>query len=146
MLKTPRCGPVEKVRDILTYNFLLHDTKQLVTHSNVHPAKDPLFPNLHECPNPSHGDTTIPAVKPMTQSIVDYYDQPIHIPVFSPEELLGMTLLHDTPEGQTVCTKVICQILDYEAADHQKINFLLSMDVGELEEIVSYNELSDLIT
>ena len=39
------CGPSHKQRDFLTYFVLLEDTKQLVTHSNVRYAKDPLFPN-----------------------------------------------------------------------------------------------------
>ena len=39
------CGPSHKQGDFLTYFVLLEDTKQLVTHSNVRYAKDPLFPN-----------------------------------------------------------------------------------------------------
>ena len=41
----PWCGPSHKQGDFLTYHVLLHNTKQLVMRSNVHPAKDPLFPN-----------------------------------------------------------------------------------------------------
>ena len=39
------CGPSNKQGDILTYFVLLDDTKQLVIQSNVHSAKNPLFPN-----------------------------------------------------------------------------------------------------
>ena len=39
------CGPSNKQGDILTYFVLLDDTKQLATRSNVHSAKNPLFPN-----------------------------------------------------------------------------------------------------
>ena len=38
------CGPSHKQGDFLTYHVLLDNTKQLVTRSNVRPAKDPLFP------------------------------------------------------------------------------------------------------
>ena len=39
------CKPSHKQGDFLTYFVLLEDTKQLVSRSNVHSAKDPLFPN-----------------------------------------------------------------------------------------------------
>ena len=39
------CSPSLKQGDFLTYFILLEDTNQLVTQSNIHPAKDPLFPN-----------------------------------------------------------------------------------------------------
>ena len=39
------CSPSHKQGDFLIYFVLLEDTKQLVTHSNVRYAKDPLFPN-----------------------------------------------------------------------------------------------------
>ena len=42
------CGPSHKQGDFLTYHVLLSDTQQLVTHSNVHHAKDALFPNRRE--------------------------------------------------------------------------------------------------
>ena len=40
-----QCSPSHIQGDFLTYYILLEDTKQLVTHSNVRYAKDPLFPN-----------------------------------------------------------------------------------------------------
>ena len=36
--------------------------------------------------------------------------------------------------------------MDREAENHNQIKFLLSFGDGQLEEIVSYNELSDLVT
>ena len=48
--------------------------------------------------------------------------------------------------GRKFCTKVICQVLDQDAQDHQLIKFLLALGDGELEELISYNELSDLIS
>ena len=46
------CGPSHEQGDFLTYFFLLEDTKQLVTRSNVRPAKDLLFPNRNQQPTP----------------------------------------------------------------------------------------------
>ena len=42
--------------------------------------------------------------------------------------------------------KVICQIMDHDAENHQQIKFLLSLEDGELKELISYNKLCDLIT
>ena len=42
--------------------------------------------------------------------------------------------------------KVICQIMDHDAENHQQIKFLLSLGDGELKELISYNKLCDLIT
>ena len=35
--------------------------------------------------------------------------------------------------------------MDHNAENHQQIKFLLALGDGELEEIISYNELSDLV-
>ena len=48
--------------------------------------------------------------------------------------------------GRKFCAKVICKVLDQDAQDHQLIKFLLALGDGELEELISYNELSDLIS
>ena len=36
--------------------------------------------------------------------------------------------------------------MDCDAENHQQIKFLLSLGNGQLEELMSYNELSDLVT
>ena len=77
----------------MTYFVLLEDTQQLVTRSNVHATKDPLFPNYSKCPVPPDGDTSIPVTKPVITTIQDYYEDPKDIPSFLPDELLGMTVL-----------------------------------------------------
>ena len=139
------CRPKECIDDFLTYWVLRQDTGQLVAHSNICPVKDPVFPNRNECQSLNPGDTLPPTSKPVVQSISDYFEDSIHLPVFSPEELVGMTFLHDTRNGQTIHAKVVQQILNRDAADHQAIKFLLSMNDGELETIIAYNELSDII-
>ena len=87
------CGPSHKQGDFLTYFVLLEDTKHLVSRSNVCSAKDPLFPNRIQRPAPPDGDTNIPVGKPIITSIQDYNDDPISLPIFAPDELIGMTLL-----------------------------------------------------
>ena len=41
---------------------------------------------------------------------------------------------------------MVRKIMDRDAENHQQIKFLLSLGDGKLEEIISYNELSDLVT
>ena len=139
------CGPSHKQGDFLTYFVLLDDTKQLVTCSIVRTAKDLLFPNHTQRPNPSDGDTRVPASKPVVSSIQDYYEEPVHLPTFSPDELLGMTILKDNG-GELVHAKVVRKIMDHDAENHDQIKFLLGLGDGQLEELISYNELSDLVT
>ena len=139
------CGPSHKQGDFLTYFILLDDTKQLVTRSNVRTAKDSLFPSHTQCPNPSDGDTSVPVTKPVVSSIQDYYDEPVHQPTFSPDELLGMMILKDDG-GELVRAKVVGRIMDRDAENHDQIMFLLALGDRQLEELISYNELSNLVT
>ena len=124
---------------------LLDDTKQLVTWSNICPAKDPLFLNCMLHPALSDGNTTVPVEKPVVMTIQDYYNELVHPPTFSPDELLGMTILHNV-DDKLVCAKVVQKIMDRDAENHSQIKFLLALSDGQLEEIISYNELSDLVT
>ena len=56
-----------------------------------------------------------------------------------------MTILRPL-DDELIWAKVVRKIMDRDAEDHQKIKFLLAMGDGKLEEIISYNELSDLVT
>ena len=49
-------------------------------------------------------------------------------------------------DGHDYRAKDIRKVLDRDARDHQEIKFLLSLGDGELEELIAYNELSDLIS
>ena len=138
-------GPSHKQGDFLTYFVLLEDTQQLVTRSNVRYAKDPLFPNRSQRPAPSDGDTNAPVSKPIVTTIQDYYSEPVQLLVFSPDELLGMTILRPV-DDELVRAKVVRKIMDRDAENHQQIKFLLALGDGKLEEIISYNELNDLVT
>ena len=139
------CGPSHKQGDFLTYFVLLEDTKQLVTRSNVRYAKDPLFPNQSQRPAPPDGDTNILVEKPIITTIQDHYNEPVHLPMFSPDKLLGMTILRPV-DDELIRAKLVRKIMDRDAENHQQIKFLLVLGDGKLEEIISYNELSDLVT
>ena len=56
-----------------------------------------------------------------------------------------MTFSHNH-DGQEFHTKVIHKVLDQDAQDHQMIKFLHALGDGELEDPISYNEPSDLIS
>ena len=128
----------------LTYFVLLEDKKQLVTRSIVRPAKDLLFPNQNQRPTPADGDTSVPVTKHVFTSIQDYYNSPVALPTFSPDELLGMTVLRQVDDN-FVKAKVVRKIVDRDSENHQQIKFLLALGDGQLEEIITYNELSDLV-
>ena len=64
--------------------------------------------------------------------------------MFSPDELIGMTVLC-TVDEEVIWAKVVCKIMDRDDENHSQIKFLLSLGDGQLEEIISYNELSDLV-
>ena len=85
---------------------------------------------------------------PVLTSIQDFYDDAINLPKFSPEDLIGMTFLKTSPDSEGDCmrAKVVHQIMDCDAENHKQIKFLLSLGDGELEELISYNKLCDLIT
>ena len=139
------CRPSNKQGDFLTYLVLLDDTQQLVTCSNIWAAKDPLFPNRLQCPNPSNGDTSVPVTKLVITTIQYYFDNNLSLPMFSPDRLISMTVLH-TIDEDVIWAKVVCKIMDRDAKNHSQIKFLLSLGDRQLEEIISYNELSDLVT
>ena len=111
------CGPSHKHGDFLTYFVLLEVTQQLVTRSNVRYAKDPLFPNRSQHPAPADGDTNAPVSKPIVTTIQDCYSEPVQLPVFSLDELLGMTILRPV-DDELVRAKVVRKIMDRDAENH----------------------------
>jgi hypothetical protein len=85
------------------------------------------------------------ARKLLIYNIQDSFDVPVHLPRFSPEELLGLTYLHKIEDDQRVRAKIVKKVLDRNAANHERIKMLISYDDGKVEEIVSYNELCDIV-
>ena len=106
----------------MTYFVLLDDTQQLVTRSNVRAAKDPLFPNRLQRTNPSNGDTSTQVTKLVITTIQDHFDNNHELPMFSPDELIGMTVLH-TVDEEAIRAKVVHKIMDRDAVNHSQIKF-----------------------
>ena len=140
--------------DFLSYWILTHDTEQLIACSNVRAAKDPMFPNCRAQPLDSSlalgGERAAPPDQPsILFSAADRLGltdpTALEVPKFSPDELLGLSFLRKTDTGECFRAKIIRKILDRDAQDHQAIKFLISIGDGELEEIISYNELSNIV-
>ena len=156
-------GPEPNVGDVLTYRILDCQTKNLVFRSHVRPAtrtdaKNKRLPR----PVPGQGEeapesvANLPVATPdilSTEDISDYVqilknaqDSPGYTPpTLTPEELVGLTFLRKQEDGSVIRAKVEKKIRDRDAENHQKIKFLISLGEGELEELIAYNELSDLI-
>ena len=83
----------------------------------------------------------------MIQSVQDNYEdfEIVKLPKFSSDELLGLMFLRETEDDQRVRAKIVRKVIDRDAENHQNLKFILSLGDGELEEIISYNELSDLV-
>ena len=78
-------------------------------------------------------------------SVSDAIGTDVTIPKFSSEELLGLTLTVPMDDGEQIRAKVVQKINDRQAQDYQQIKFLLSCGDGDFEQIVGYNELSDMM-
>jgi hypothetical protein len=141
-------GVAETQGDLLTYLILTDDSKQVIARSNVRSALDPAHPNLRASDPLGDGEAV---VKPTLFSASDLtgldIDPPnLKLPHFSPDELLGLTFIRDMPDGSKHRASVARKIRDDDAANHQKIRFLIEIGTeGELDEIIAYNELSNII-
>jgi hypothetical protein len=67
------------------------------------------------------------------------------LPKFAPNELIGLTFLHDTGDGQRVRATITKKILDRDAENHERIKMLITYDDDRVEELIMYNELSDIV-
>ena len=66
---------------------------------------------------------------------------------FDPDELIGMTYLKDREEdGQRLRAKIVRKIIETdEATEKQCINYLVHVDKADMDEIISYNEVVDML-
>ena len=65
------------------------------------------------------------------------------LPTFSPEELIGKIFLRKDINGDLVKATVAKKILDRDAENHENIKFLV--ETGDIEEVIAYTELCDII-
>ena len=150
-------GPCPNIGDILTYSILDCETLKLVSRSRVRPATDKDFVNQRAFKQylEAGRDSKIPIASPQilsTEDIANYVKllnkddaSSYRPPTLSAEELVGLSFLKTQEDGSVIRAKVCKKIMDRDAQNHQKIKFLLSLGDGELDELISYNELSDLI-
>ncbi|KAI2503064.1 hypothetical protein MHU86_11412 [Fragilaria crotonensis] len=133
-------GIAEHQGDVLTYLVLTDDTLRVIARSNVRSALSPTHPNFRD--SPRHVKDIIYNSSDLAGVNVDPSE--LKLPYFTPDELLNRTFLHEV-DGQRMRARVIRKIMDNDAHNHQNIKFLLEIGAGEHDEIIAYNELSDLV-
>ena len=147
---------VRPARDPLFPNFRERpstDDIHIPTVETVDDVDDPGIPTSPNVPvTEMFGTTPMTAPSgepsnpgPRIKNIQDFYDVPVHLPKFSPDELIGLTFLHDVENGERVRAKIIKKIHDRDAENHERIKMLLSYDDGRIEELIAYNELCDIV-
>ena len=102
---------------------------------------DPANPNIRILnPNPEgeEDEEVIPVVRSIVDHIDPEYDpSKTKLPKFNPEELLGLTFLKDTNDGQRVRAEVIKKINDIDTQNHSNIKFIIQYGDPNYEEIIS---------
>ena len=64
-----------------------------------------------------------PVVGALVETIhPDYDPEKTRLPKFSPQELIGLTFLHDTEDGQRIRAEVIWRIQDKDSENHKNID------------------------
>ena len=108
-----------------------------------------MFPNLHARPldsNSAGGEVKHSGVKSLSDFLDTGSGPPsLKLPTFSPEQLLGLTFLRETEDGQKIRAKVTRKVMDRDAENHENIKFLISCGEEEYEELIAYNKLSDIV-
>ena len=128
---------------VLTDKVLEAETWKVVYQSNVCQAVGTSSPNWRAGPNfdASAGELRSPGVHAPRDAGTDANK----IPIFAPDDLIGLSILREQENGSVTRATVAAKIIDRDAYNHQKIKFHLSLGDGELEELISYGELSDLV-
>jgi Reverse transcriptase (RNA-dependent DNA polymerase) len=148
-------GIAEHQGDALTFLVLDDLTDKVVARSELRSALDPNAPNLR-AENPqalanfhSDGGEYSAAAKPIMSAsdVADINVNPsdLKLPKFTPSELLGLTFLRELDDGNTYRATVARKIIDKEAEDHNHAKFLVEIGEGKFDEIITYNELSNII-
>ena len=165
-------GVAEHVGDALTWWVLTDDTKQVIPRSVVRsaldtkqlnlramsPSDDPL--SILDDDNPTSLDGEMAGERPTeddtksTPTILSTADivlppgfnpAELKLPRFSIEELMGRTFLLDMNDGQRLRAEIVRKIDNQDAKNHTKIKLLCKVGAEGAEEIMSYQEVCDLI-
>ena len=143
-------GFAEHQGDALTFLILDDETLQVIARSELRPVTDTSVnlrtPNLG-ISNQDKGELA-PTKAIMSSTDVaglDIEPTRLKLPKFSPDELLGQTFIKQDDDGNNYRTKVVKRILDRDSENHQNIKFLVEIGEGKYEEILTYNEISNMI-
>jgi len=69
----------------------------------------------------------------------------VKLPKFSPDELIGLTFLHELDDGQKYRAEIVKRINDMDSSNHKNIKFLIKYGDPSYEEIIAYTELCDIL-
>jgi hypothetical protein len=80
-----------------------------------------------------------------SEDLLGIYPSKLKLPKLSPDKLLGITFLRDTDDGQTLRANVVSKIKDRDEENHQNLKFLCVLGDNDYDEILTYQELSNII-
>ena len=162
-------GIADNVGDVLTWWILTDDTKQVIPRSVVRTAIDGNNPNLRTMQptsdpldilvrdNSTSVDGEVTGNDTATDNLRNYIfstadlnlpgidPAEVKLPRFTIEELMGRTFLYPKEDGQRLRAEIVRKINDQDAQNHQNIKLLCKVGDEGAEEIMTYQELCDLI-
>ena len=124
-------GIAEHQGDAMTYLVLDDKSQKVIARSAVRKALDPNSPNLRAdfMSNSGEFSTHKPIIS--TSDVIGHKDpSSLKLPKFSPEELIGLTFLRETDDGQRYRARIVRKTLDNDAQNHEKIKFLVTLGNG----------------
>ena len=135
----------------MTYWVLDAHTKQLLACSNIRSAGESIsrnlrvtFPSLVD--EQEDKDSTNNHLTSISDIIANDIDPTeVKVPQFSPDELMGLSFLRTLDDGQVVRAQIVKKINDFDALNHQNLKMLVKLGDGDIEEIIDYVELCDII-
>ena len=162
-------GFSEHCGDAMTHKSLDHDTQKIINRSTVRPKKSST-PNHRLAPHggevsassdpsedkiPSGSPLGSPESYPLKQNAPTVFirsrdeENPSGskpIPTFDPSDLIGRTFLLPPEESgerhRAKATRQVVEIFDQDNGQWiDNINFILDIDNGKVEELISYNQL-----
>ena len=151
-------GVAENQGDALTYQVLDDISGKVIVRSNVRSALNDEHPNLRaETPagsTPDYGEVN-PTSKPILLSASDIPEDgelprwvnrsDLKLPKFKPEELMGLTFIRETADGQKVRAKIVRQIVTQEDSAHENLKFLIELGEAQFDELIGYHELCEIV-
>ena len=154
-------GISENAGHAMTFKILTSNTNKVLHRSNVRPADDPSSPNLRADP------LTVPrVVKSLSDDIdesifeepplIDEDDQDAppqpksrrNMPIIDPSDLMGRSFLRTEEDRQRLRVKIVKAIKAYEDEldkNPDRRQFICSTKDDQVEEILTYNEILELI-